>query len=416
VVAATRAGAAAGLGDLVSVDMGGTSFDLCLVRGGRPEVKRDWSWRHRYCIATPMVDVQAIGAGGGSLVRAAGGRLTVGPESAGSEPGPVSYGRGGTEPTVTDADLVLGRLDPAGFWGGRLALDEPAARAAFARVGNAVGLDADAAAAAAVRLVDAHMADAVRRVLSEAGADPRALDLVAFGGMGGVHATALAAALGIRRVLVPRAAPGFSALGLLTADHVVDDTRGLVAPWAEADLHRLTELADELRDRARAELAVAGVPDDRVREEWMLNLVYPGQSFDTSLPLTRRPEGPIRREEVRATVEEFHRRNEAARLIEARAQEPSIRGVRLVATGLVEPVAPAPVPESGPSRPVGKRRIHVDGGWQDAAVHDGERWGPGSVVEGPAVVQFRFTTLVLGGRDRAEVLPHGDVLVTVPPR
>ncbi len=131
VVAAARAATAAGLGDVVSVDMGGTSYDVCLIRDGRPELKSDWNWRHRYCIALPMVDIHAIGAGGGSIARVAGGTLQVGPESAGSEPGPVCYGRGGTEPTVTDADLVLGRLDPAGFWGGRLPLDADGAHAAL---------------------------------------------------------------------------------------------------------------------------------------------------------------------------------------------------------------------------------------------------------------------------------------------
>jgi len=147
---------------------------------------------------------------------------------------------------VTDADLVLGRLDAGAFWGGRMRLDEEAARNALEAVGRPTGLDVEATAAAVVALVDAHMTDAVRRVLSLAGADPRRLDLVAFGGMGAVHATTQAAALGMQHVLVPRAAPGFSALGLLTADHVVDATRTLLSLWAEVDLERLNLLADEL--------------------------------------------------------------------------------------------------------------------------------------------------------------------------
>ena len=171
VVAAASAATAAGLGDVVSVDMGGTSYDVCLIRGGRPEVKTDWNWRHRYCIALPMVDVHSIGAGGGSLSRNRAGTLTVGPESAGSIPGPVCYRRGGTEPTVTDADLVLGRLDPAAFWSGRLDLDLEGARQALAAVGNPLGFDAEEAAVATVAIIDTHMCDAVRRILSLAGAD-----------------------------------------------------------------------------------------------------------------------------------------------------------------------------------------------------------------------------------------------------
>ena len=190
VIAAARAAARAGLGDVVSVDMGGTSYDVCLIRGGRPEVKSDWNWRHRYCIALPMVDIHAIGAGGGSIIRTANGGMTVGPESASSFPGPVCYGRGGTEPTVTDADLVLGRLDPKAFWNGRMELDTERARRALLSVGQVLGVNAEEAAVAAIDIVDAHMADAVRRVLSLSGVDARDLDLVAFGGMGAVHTDA----------------------------------------------------------------------------------------------------------------------------------------------------------------------------------------------------------------------------------
>ena len=238
------------------------------------------------------------------------------PESAGSQPGPSVRLRGGTQPTVTDADLVLGRLDAGAFWGGRLRLDEAAARRALEAVGRPTGLDVEATAAAVVALVDAHMTDAVRRVLSLAGADPRRLDLVAFGGMGAVHATTQAAALGMQQVLVPRAAPGFSALGLLTADHVVDATRTLLSSWADVDIARLNLLADELESAARAELSAAGVPESRLRFEWLLNLVYPGQTFDRAMPLARHDGSRLDADAVKAAVDEFHRRNEEARLIE----------------------------------------------------------------------------------------------------
>jgi N-methylhydantoinase A len=413
VVAAARAATAAGLNDVVSVDMGGTSYDVCLIRNGRPELKSDWNWRHRYCIALPMVDIVSIGAGGGSIAHDENGILHVGPESAGSQPGPVCYGRGGTRPAVTDADLVLGRLDPGAFWGGRLRLDEDAARAALADLGRAAGLDAEATAAAVVALVDAHMTDAVRRVLSLAGADPRRLDLVAFGGMGAVHATTQAAALGMRRALIPRAAPGFSALGLLTADHVVDATRTLISPWEQVDPARLEALAVDLERAARAELAAANVPDDRLRFEWLLNLVYPGQTFDRGLALTRRSGEPFTLDHVKAAVEEFHRQNEAARLIEARAQEPTVRGVRLIATGLVDRPEPLALAEEALPEPVARRRLFVGDGWTDAPVYDAAQVAPGPELTGPAVVQSRFTTLVLRPNDIARVLPNGDTLVDV---
>ncbi len=415
--AAARAAAAAGLRDVVSVDMGGTSYDVCLIRDGRAEVTADWNWRHRYCIALPMVDIHSIGAGGGSVASAQDGVLHVGPRSAGSEPGPVCYGRGGTEPCVTDADLVLGRLDPAGFYGGRMALDVDAARKALEALAFDLGMASAADAAAAVsEIVDAHMTDAIRRVLSLAGADPRRLDLVAFGGMGAVHATAQAAALGMEKVLVPLAAPGFSALGLLTADHVVDNTRGYITPWREADPARVAGMADELESNAVDELRAAGVPGERIRLEWYANLVYPGQTFDVPIPCTR-PTTANALEVIGGAVAEFHRRNEEARLIEARAQEPMFRGLRLTATGMVEQPAPVALAAvDAQPEPVGRRRLFTAGTWfDDTPVFDGHALRPGPAVHGPAVVQYRFTTLVLRPGDRADVLPSGDALVDVGP-
>jgi N-methylhydantoinase A len=322
---------------------------------------------------------------------------------------------------VTDADLVLGRLDPVGFWGGRAPLDADGAARALTALGETLAMTAEEVAIAVVRLVDAHMADAVRRVLSLAGADPRRLDLCAFGGMGAVHATTQAAALGMRRVLVPRAAPGFSALGLVSADHVVDAMRSYLVDWRSADLTHLNALADELESAARSELTKAGVPDDRMRLEWRLNLVYPGQTFDNALPLGRSDDAPISAADVEACVEEFHRRNEAARLIEARSQEPMVRGIRLVATGLVD--APARValePSTEAPVPVGNRRVHVGDDWHDAAVYDGDALRPGppgsdNRITGPAVVQHPFTTLVLRPGDAALMQPNGDVVVDVAP-
>lgn len=415
VVAAARAARDAGLGDVVSVDMGGTSYDVCLIRDGRPELTADWNWRHRYCIALPMVDIHAIGAGGGSIATVdGGGVLHVGPESAGSDPGPACYGTGGTAPTVTDADVLLGRLDPGAFWGGRRPLVVERAEEVLERLGKELGVDAADAAVAVLRIVDAHMTDAIRRVLALAGADPRRLDLVAFGGMGAVHASTQAAGLGIRRLLVPRAAPGFSALGLMSADHVVDATRTLLADWRALDLDRLNTLADDLETAGRGELTAAGVPESRMQLEWMLNLVYPGQTFDHSIPLPRQAGIPIAAADVAAAVDEFHRQNEEARLIEARSQEPMVRGIRLLATGLVDQPAPVVLePDPAPPNPVATRPVHTGDGWHDAPVYDGDALRPGLPVIGPAIVQWPFTTLVLRPGDQAHVRPNGDVLVDV---
>jgi N-methylhydantoinase A len=231
--------------------------------------------------------------------------------------------------------------------------------------------------------------------------------------MGAVHATTQAAALGMQRVLVPRAASGFSALGLLTADHVVDATRTLLSPWADVDPVRLDALADELESAARAELEAAGVAESRFRFEWLLNLVYPGQTFDRGMPIERTTGAPLGMDDVKAAVDEFHRRNEEARLIEARAQEPTVRGVRLIATGLVDRPEPVDIAEAPLPEPIATRRLFVSDRWTNAPVYDGSALAPGPELSGPAIVQSRFTTLVLRPGDRARVLPAGDTLVDV---
>lgn len=413
-VAAAAAARGAGLADVVSIDMGGTSYDMCLVRDGRPDVKTEWNWRHRYLIQLPMVDVHAVGAGGGSVARLAGDRIVVGPQSAGAVPGPACYGLGGTEPTVTDADVLLGRIDPARFAAGRRSLDIDAATKALTRLGEPLGLDAVEAAAAVVDIIDAYMADAVRRVLAMAGADPRELSLVAFGGMGPVHATTQAAALGMRQCLVPLAASGFSALGLLMADHVVDESRAYLAPWNDADLDALSGLADRLAADADGELAAAGIAADRVERTWYLNLVFPGQTFDVPIPVTVVPGTPISPAALADAVAEFHHRNAEARLIESRAEEPLVRGLRLVAIGrsahpdLQPPDAPAAVPRRG------RRRVYLDGTWTDAEVVDVAELTPGGpAVTGPAVIEVPFSSLLLHAGDVARATASGDLLVDV---
>ena len=416
VVAAARAARAAGLHDVVSVDMGGTSYDVCLIRDGRPELKADWNWRHRYCIALPMVDIHAIGAGGGSIVASDQGQLTVGPRSAGAQPGPVCYAQGGTDPTVTDANLALGRLDADAFLGGRRRLDAAAASAALARVGALLGLDDPTVVAAdVVRLVEAHMTDAIRRVLSLAGVDPRSLDLVAFGGMGGLHAVAQARALGMRRVLVPALASGFSACGLLQADHVIDRTRTTIGAWQTLDPATLDRQTQELRAEVHREFDDAGVAPERRSEEWFLDLVYPGQTFDTSIPVAH-DVTTITAAHVEAAVNEFHRRTEEARLIEARAQEPIVRGVRVIATGAVGIEVPAGVRATAvpaTTEAATTRAAWIEGAWRDTAIVDLGTLAPGDAVTGPAIVTSPFTSIVVGPDDELTITATGDALVTL---
>src|SRR5947208_2761877 len=344
VMGAALAAERSGIQDFVAVDMGGTSYDVCLVRGGQPEIKTDWNWRYRYYIGIPMVDVQSVGAGGGSIAHVRQGALLVGPESAGSQPGPACYGRGGIHATVTDADAVLGYLPTDSFAGGRMTLDVDAAREAIQRdVADPLGIDVMDAAWGIERIVNANMSNAVRKVLSTHGADPRDLAMIAYGGNGPVHAWAQAPELGIRRILVPKAAPAFSALGLLVADYLVDVVRAYVVPLSQVDIGRVTRIMTELLDEARKELAPARLDDGGLSFELFAQMCYPGQNFDMSVPV---PEGTALDEPgLLDLAERFHDQHESERGFCFRSQQPVVRGVRVTARGFTP--KPDPFAEAG---------------------------------------------------------------------
>src|SRR4051794_15906371 len=408
VMGSTLAARLAGLDDFVAVDMGGTSYDLCLVRKGRPEIKTDWNWRYRYYIGMPMVDVQSVGAGGGSIARVRQGALLVGPESAGSVPGPICYGRGGGRPTVTDADLVLGYLPDTGFAGGRMTLDVAAARAAIARdVADPLRLDVVEAAWGIERIVNANMANATRRVLASHGADPRTMALIAYGGNGAVHAWAIAAELGVSRVLVPKAAPAFSALGVLVADYVVDMVRAYVVPLSQVDLPRLRDLMRDIADQARKEMAPAGLDEANAQVELYAQMCYPGQNFDMSVPV---PEGvAIAEADLLVLAERFHDQHLRDRGFCFRNQQPLVRGVRLVARS--ETPKPDHFAESGTVTDAaqarkGERDAYFGVEFVETPIYDGPALGPGAEIIGPALIEEPFTVVVIppGGTVRLDTL------------
>ncbi len=415
VMGAALAAGRSGVEDFVSVDMGGTSYDVCLVRGGSPEVTVDWNWRYRYYIGLPMVDVQSVGAGGGSIARVRQGALLVGPESAGSEPGPACYGRGGTAATVTDADCVLGYLSVDRFAGGRMHLDAEAANRAIERdVAGPLGVGVVDAAWAIERIVNANMANAVRKVLASHGADPRRLAMVAYGGNGPVHALAQARELGIARILVPRASPVFSALGLLVADYVVDLLRAYVVPLSEADTARMRRLIDEMAAEASSALLPAGLDARHVHTEVFVQMCYPGQNFDMSVAL---PEGSrLAEESLLDLAGRFHALHETTRGFAFPGQQPLVRGLRLVARGATpKPPALASVGElaDASGARLGRRPVYLGDGFVDADVFDGARLAPGATIEGPALVEEPFTVLVLAGGDTCRLDANGNYDIAV---
>jgi len=415
VMGSSLAAQRSGIADFVAVDMGGTSYDVCLVRGGQPEIKTDWNWRYRYYIGIPMVDVQSVGAGGGSIAHVRQGALLVGPESAGSQPGPACYGRGGIHATVTDADAVLGYLPATNFAGGRMTLDVDAAREAIQRdVADPLGIDVIDAAWGIERIVNANMANAVRKVLSTHGADPRDLAMIAYGGNGPVHAWAQAPELGIRRILVPKAAPAFSALGLLVADYLVDLVRAYVAPLSQVDVKRVTTLMHELLDEANKELEPANLGEGQVSTELYAQMCYPGQNFDMSVPV---PEGAdLTDTGLLDLVGRFHAQHEAERGFAFPAQQPLLRGVRLVAKGFTP--KPGRLAEAGDvSDPEqarrGTRPVHFGHEFVDTPVYDGARLSPGAAITGPALVEEPFTVVVVAPGSSLTLDEHGNYDITV---
>ena len=415
VMGSARAAALADTTDFVAVDMGGTSFDICLVRDGIPEVKSDWNWRYRYYIGMPMVDVQCVGAGGGSIARVRQGALLVGPESAGSMPGPCCYGRGGDLATVTDADAVLGYLPVTGFAGGRMTLDVDAARSAIERdVAGPLDIDVIDAAWGIERIVNANMANATRRVLASSGADPRELSLIAYGGNGPVHAWAIAEELGMTRVLVPKAAPAFSALGLLVADYKLDIMASHVAPVTLVDVEHLTAMLGDLRDEAAKELEPTGLGDDDVFIELFVQMSYAGQNFDMSV--TAPAGGVVTTDDLADLSARFHDQHEAERGFAFRNQQPTVRGVRLVARGLTpKPPALAQLGAltDAAETLVGTRPVFFGAGFVDTPIHDGTLLGAGATIEGPALIQEPFTVIAVPPGAAARLGAHGSYELTL---
>jgi N-methylhydantoinase A len=386
--------------NLITTDMGGTSFDVSIVHGGKPAFAFT-SNTDQYEYFLPKVDLQAIGAGGGSLARADPEKrtLSVGPESAGAFPGPVCYGRGGTVPTVTDAELVLGYLDPENFAGGRMKLDRTAAHAAIEKLGAQIGMGAVECAAGICRIVELNMADIIRKVTVEKGFDPREFVLFAFGGAGPAHAGVFAAELGVKKVVVPqrKAASTWCAFGAAAADvlHIFEHSEILATPVPAA---RLNASLEAIEKRARALMAGEGIGASRQRFEFSLDVRHQGQINEVEVPLpwTRLPAGydaRLRRLFV-GRYEQLYGRGSAlpgAQLeivvcrLRARALTPRPRLTRARS-------ASGRIPKHAVLEP---RRIWWSKGLKRTPVFDGAKLVAGNTLRGPAIVETTDTTVVV---------------------
>jgi N-methylhydantoinase A len=408
VMAAIATGRRAGLPNLITYDMGGTSTDVALIKSGRAPVSNEIEVEYAMPIHVPMVDVRTVGAGGGSIARVdSSGMLRVGPHSAGSTPGPICYGRGGTEPTISDANLLLGRLPASRFGAGRDTLHE-----AFAtKIGAPLGLSAEAAAEAVIRIANTHMAGAIRMVSLSLGADPRDYALFAFGGAGPLHATALAAELAIPRVLVP-ARPGMTnALGCVVADLRHDSVRTLNRPLDSVDMTRVHQvLADQIA-QGQDRITASNIALTNTQIELSADMQFIGQTHLLRVPL---PHATPSREDLQARFEAAYHARFRVNLPTIRANlvnlNTSVIGQRpeMDLSRLVDPSGRKTTPEPHSHRPV------WFGGWVDTPVYWRDHLPLDLHLQGPAIIEQMDTTTVIHPGCTVTSDADGNLLIEVP--
>jgi N-methylhydantoinase A len=393
VIGAGFAAERSGVKDFVSLDMGGTSNDVALVRDGTPLLASEGAIGP-FPVRTPMVDVNTIGAGGGSIawIDAAGG-LRVGPRSAGADPGPACYGRGGDEATVTDASVVLGYLNPARFAGGTLALDASAAERAVAGIGRRLGVDTVTAAAGIHRVVNARMADQIRLVTIKRGYDPRQFSLVVLGGAGPVHGAALAAEMGMAEVLVPEAPGVLAAFGLLAAAIEHHHARTLQARIDEADLDAVNRCLAELDAAGRGRMGEEGVAAEQVRGAYAADMRYVGQAYELEVPIA----APVERERMPEILAAFHAVHERVYGY-ARTQQP-VEFVNFRAVHTYPLPRPMVTPAARATGTLAEARIGERPAYFDrfvpTAIYERATLPLGARLAGPAIVEQSDTTTVI---------------------
>ncbi|MGV1837828.1 hydantoinase/oxoprolinase family protein [Rhizobium rhizogenes] len=414
VMAAAYTGRRAGIPNLITYDMGGTSTDVALIRNAEPAVSNEIEIEYAMPIHVPMVDVRTVGAGGGSIAKVtAAGLLQVGPESAGAMPGPICYGRGGTTPTISDANLLLGRLNPSKLNSvpGGISID--GIRELFEeKLGRPLGLDATAAAAAVIRIANARMADAVRMVSVSLGEDPRDFALFSFGGAGPLHATAIARELGIPRVLTP-SRPGITnALGCVVADLRHDFVNTVNRPLDVADMDVVHALFEKQSAEGRRLIGKEAVAIREIREIYSVDMQFIGQTHLLRVPL---PSAMPTRAELQARFEEAYFNRFHVELPEIRASlvnvNTSVIGRRteidlsmlIDAAGRKSTLAEAQT---------GTRSVWFDG-WRETPIYWRDHLPIKATISGPAIIEQMDTTIILEPGDVANQDDDGNIIISI---
>ena len=428
VIAANYLGNALGRSDALSIDMGGTTAKAGLIQNGAPRVTKDYevgaSARSSergakgggYPIRTPVIDLVEIGAGGGSIAWVdSGGGLRVGPHSAGADPGPVCYGLGGTEPTITDANVTLGRLDPDYFLGGEMSLDVEGARWAIKeKCADPLGLDVIEAAIGIIEIANTAMVNALRRISVQRGYDPRDFVLVAFGGAGPVHANRLAAELEIPTTLIPMSPGIFSAMGLLVTDLKHDYSVTLIERLENLDLEGLEAAYQGMEDQGRQALLREGVRPEDIAFQRQVDMRYVGQSYELPIPLGG---GQFDAARLSGVQEQFHQEHERAYGFNAPEEPMEVVTLRVTAIGNISKPRLRELEQNGADLGQAQRATRPiyfaeSEGFTECPIYGRYQLGPGSVIKGPAVVEEMDSTTVIHPGYTATVDKFGNIFLT----
>jgi len=402
------------LKDLITIDMGGTSFDVCVIKDGQPCTALETAVAGVYHLRLPLIDVHTIGAGGGSIAWLDKMNvLHVGPQSAGAFPGPACYGKGGTEPTSTDADLLLGYLNPEYFLGGEMTVDTALAQKAVKeKIAEPLGMDMIEAAKAVRKIIDHGMSDAISTVSVQRGEDPRKYTLVAAGGAGPVHVASLARALDVKQVLISRSSSIFCALGSIIADLRHDLVRSVVTKTSQADPGMINDAFRDMKTVGDGYLEREGIAPGNRYYGKSIDMRYKGQFHEVELPIS---EAELTEAEIKHLIEAFHKKHEELYAYRD-VVETEMINVRLAAYGeVVTPTRKAiAFTSSDASKYIkGKRDVYFEEkyGFVPTAIYDGDLMEVGNIVDGPAIIEQRTTTVVVPPGARLEVTTHGDYLM-----
>jgi len=421
VTAAAQLGGMLGFPDVISFDMGGTTAKVCVVRGGRPEVTTNFWVDGKYFIGVPVMNMVEIGAGGGSQVSIdAGGAVHVGPQSAGADPGPVCYKRGGTIPTVTDADMVMGYINSDYFLGGDMTVDVEASKVAIKeQVADKLGMEVEEAAHGVYRLVNANMISAMRIITIQRGYDPRDFTLVVSGGTAAIHAVRMAQELRIPRVIVPPTAGTFSALGLITADARYDMHRSYVVRTNQADPERMQVIYNEIKAEAGSQIEELGFKKEDIVMKYEIDMRYVGQAHEVTFEVPAEiVEQKINNEAVSKLEDMFHSCHESLFGHSSRGAAVEFITLSVSAMGPIEKENMFEI-EKGTSKPDEAmkklRKVYFPefNGYTDCPTYERSLLKANNVIIGPAIIEQMDSTTVIPPDQKATVDIYGNVIIDV---